>query len=267
MQGETNRAMQRSGDTVTSVARAIDAVRAVARAGSDGRRLSDIARDIGLHKATAARALATLVEEGVLRRDDDRRYRVAPQFMEALGMPVSMAQLRVRARPELMDLVDKLEDLALMSVRSGLESLCIDRHVGRWPLQALSLDVGRRRPLGVGAGSLALIAWLPQDECEALIAAQGERLAPFKNATPEAIRERAAAARADGYTYLPDFVINGMSGMGAPVRERSGLVIAAISVAGVGDRLKGERRELAARLLLEARDRIEARIAGETLSD
>ncbi|UOM35277.1 IclR family transcriptional regulator [Acuticoccus sp. I52.16.1] len=250
-----------AGETVGSIGRAVAAIRCVARGGAEGRRLSDVAREIGLHKATAARVLATLTETGVLRREDDRRYRIAPQFLEALGLPVSLGALRQRARGELMELVEKVEDTGLLSVRSGLESLCIDRHVGRHPLQALSLDVGARRPLGAGAGSLALLAFLPRDERETILAALADRL-PYRSVTAEAIRHHAAEARRDGYTYLPDFVVHGMTGIGAPVREPSGLIVAAVSVAGVGDRLKGPRRDEVARLVLEACGRIEARLAG-----
>ena len=166
-----------AGETVGSIGRAVAAIRCVARGGAEGRRLSDVAREIGLHKATAARVLATLTETGVLRREDDRRYRIAPQFLEALGLPVSLGALRQRARGELMELVEKVEDTGLLSVRSGLESLCIDRHVGRHPLQALSLDVGARRPLGAGAGSLALLAFLPRDERETILAALADQIA------------------------------------------------------------------------------------------
>ncbi|WP_226580245.1 IclR family transcriptional regulator [Acuticoccus sediminis] len=259
---ETKERADRQGETVASVSRAVAAIRCVARAGAEGRRLSDVAREIGLHKATAARALASLTELDVLRRDDDRRYRIAPQFLETLGLPVSLGTLRQRAHAEVMDLVDKVEDTGLVSVRSGLESLCIDRHVGRYPLQALSLDVGRRRPLGAGAGSLALLAWLPEDEREAIIDALGPRLDPYRSVTPASIRHHAEVARREGYTYLPDYVVTGMTGIGAPVREPSGLIVAAVSVAGVGDRLKGSRREEVARLVVDACARIEARLAG-----
>ena len=49
---------------------------------------------------------------------------------------------------------------AVLSLPSGIESLCIDVEEGTYPIRANYLRVGSRRPLGVGAGSLALLAWL-----------------------------------------------------------------------------------------------------------
>src|SRR6185369_6681577 len=72
--------------------------------------------------------------------------------------------IRERARPTLVRLAELSGDTLLLSTRSGLESVCIDREFGSFPIRANYLDLGSRRPLGVGAGSLSLLAWLPDDE-------------------------------------------------------------------------------------------------------
>lgn len=250
----------RSG--ASSIRRTVILLRAVAQGGDRGRRLSDLARDTGLHKATASRILNHLVEEQAVTRNEDKRFVLAREMLQAMGLPHSISQLRAQARPLLAAMTDRLEDVALLSVRSGYDSLCIDRHVGRYPLQALSLDVGRRRPLGVGAGSLCLYSWLDTEERAQIRAAIGEEMATFPKAGPDRIEELAAESRAQGYSYLPDFVVPGMTGIGAPVRDRNGMVIAAVSIAAVGDRLKGDRATKATACLLATRDRLEARLKG-----
>jgi DNA-binding IclR family transcriptional regulator len=237
-------------------------LRMIASAGAEGVRLSGVASGLGLHKASTSRVLNTLVALDILERGDDRRFRVAASFQQMLGLPVSMARLRQAARPALSQIVDVLGDSAFLSVRGGFDAVCIDRQVGAHPLQALSLDVGSRRPLGVGAGSLALLAWLPADECEEMIEAQEGRLERYPNATPARLHELVEIARAEGFTDLPNFVIPGMTGMGIPIRDVTGLVVGAVSVAAVGDRLSGGRRDLAAGLLHEASRTTEERLAG-----
>jgi Transcriptional regulator len=51
-------------------------------------------------------------------------------------------------------LSERSADTALLSVRSGVEALYLARSVGSHPLQPNYLQIGSRRPLGVGAGSL-----------------------------------------------------------------------------------------------------------------
>ncbi|ORE91396.1 IclR family transcriptional regulator [Stappia sp. 22II-S9-Z10] len=237
-------------DEMQGVARAVTTLRAVALSGTAGARVTDIALALGLHKASTSRLLASLVSLGVLSRGTDRRFRVDDSFLASLGAPVGQNRIRQAARPSLARLCHDLEDSSFLSVRSGNDSLCVDRHVGAYPVQALSLDIGSRRPLGVGAGSLALLAWLPHAEREDALAANRARLASaYPTLTVDAIRTHAATARAEGVTDLPHVVIPGVTGMGVPVRDASGLVVAALSVAAVGDRLSGQRRDRAAALL------------------
>ena len=48
-------------------------------------------------------------------------------------------------------------------------SICSARALGDYPIKALTLDVGIRRPLGVGAGGLAILCALPEAEADEII--------------------------------------------------------------------------------------------------
>ena len=45
-------------------------------------------------------------------------------------------------------------------------AVCVAREIGDFPIRTLSLGVGDLRPLGVGSGSLALFAFLPDEQIE-----------------------------------------------------------------------------------------------------
>jgi len=115
--------------------------------------------------------------------------------------------------------------------------------------------------LGVGAGSLALLAWAPDDERDQLIEMQRPRLANFRVGV-EDISAAVQEAQAQGFTDLAGFRHSGMTGMGIPVRDPSGMVVAALSVAAITDRLSGTRHELAIRALKEAASDMESRLIG-----
>src|ERR1700737_342231 len=216
-------------------------------------RLTEIADATSLNKATALRILATLIEEGFVSRvAGAKTYELAQEArVMAVGArrSVDIAEL---AQPSLLRLSEKSADTALLSVRSGVEALYLARSVGSHPLQPNYLQIGSRRPLGVGAGSLALMVWLPDAEIEAIIEVIVPRLAKSPRITPKYLRDRIVAARKHGHTVLIDAAYPGMGGVGVPLRDDTGEVVAALSIGASSDRIRRREAELAEMLKKEA---------------
>ncbi|GAB3676381.1 IclR family transcriptional regulator [Salinisphaera aquimarina] len=234
-----------------SVERTVLVLKLLSEAGNAGTRVTDVSKRLDLHKASASRLMTSLVALGVIQRRSDRRFRLADGFFATLGSPHDEAKLKQAARASLARISDEMGDTSFLSVRHGFDSVCIERHVGTYPIQALSLHIGSRRPLGVGAGSLSLLAWLQDVEREAALKTIARRLEDYPGIDVERIRAHAELARRENFVNLPNFVIPGMTGMGVPVRNAHGMVVAALSVAAVGDRLAGMRCLKARRILLE----------------
>ena len=216
-------------------------------------RLTDIADTTSLNKATALRILNSLIEEGFVSRvTGAKTYELGQEArVMAVGArrSVDIAEL---AQPSLLRLSERSADTALLSVRSGVEALYLARSVGSHPLQPNYLQIGSRRPLGVGAGALALLVWLPDAEIEAVIEVIVPRLAKSPRITPKFLRERIAAARKAGHTVLIDAAFHGMGGVGVPVRDDAGEVVAALSIGAASDRIRRRESELADMLKKEA---------------
>ncbi|MEP7057432.1 MAG: IclR family transcriptional regulator [Caldimonas sp.] len=202
-------------------------------------RLADISAGSGLNKATTLRLLETLIGEGFVQRDAaSKRYVLGA---EALVLGIAMQgrdHIRDRARPALVRLAALSGDTLLLSTRHGLESVCIDREFGSFPIRANYLELGSRRPLGAGAGSLALLAWLPDEEVEEVLTL----LAPvLKKSHPRITREllksEIALARQRGYTMLLDVVVDQMGGVGVPILGSDAKPVGAISLAALSQRI------------------------------
>ncbi|UGY19816.1 IclR family transcriptional regulator [Bradyrhizobium septentrionale] len=216
-------------------------------------RLTDIADTTSLNKATALRILNSLIEEGFVSRvAGAKTYELGQEArVMAVGArrSVDIAEL---AQPSLLRLSERSADTALLSVRSGVEALYLARSVGSHPLQPNYLQIGSRRSLGVGAGALALLVWLPDAEIEAVIEVIVPRLAKSPRITPKFLRERIAVARKAGHTVLIDAAFPGMGGVGVPVRDDAGEVVAALSIGAASDRIRRREGELADMLKKEA---------------
>jgi DNA-binding IclR family transcriptional regulator len=216
-------------------------------------RLTEIADATSLNKATTLRILGSLIEEGFVSRIAGAKACELGQEARVMAISarrtVDIAEL---AQPSLLRLSEKSADTALLSVRSGVEALYLARSVGSHPLQPNYLQIGTRRPLGVGAGNLALLVWLPDAEIDAIIDVIVPRLAKSPRITPKFLRERIVAARKHGHTVLIDAAYPGMGGVGVPVRDETGQVVAALSIGASSDRIRRREAELAEMLKKEA---------------
>ena len=202
-------------------------------------RLTDICAGSGLDRATALRLIETLVSEGFVQRDAITKcYSLGDEAL-VLGMAMQgRDHICDRARPSLVRLAALSGDTLLLSTRHGLESVCIDREFGSFPIRANYLDVGSRRPLGAGAGSLALLAWLPNSEVEAILKLLQPALKKrYPRITPDLLRTEIAQARERGYAMLLDVVVDQMGGIAVPILGADGKPIGAISIAALTQRI------------------------------
>jgi len=217
-------------------------------------RLADIVQGSGVSAPTTLRILDTLIEEGFVERDVVNKRDLLGQQALILGMAMQgRDHIRERARASLVRLAALTGDTVLLSTRHGLESVCVDREFGNYPIRANYLDVGSRRPLGAGAGSLALLAWLPEEEVEAVLPLLAPQLAArYSKLTVSRLREEIQRSRAQGYALLLDVVVDQMGGIAVPILGADGKPTAALSVAALSQRITSRLDALVQALKQEA---------------
>ena len=160
-----------------TIQRASLLVRLVASRSRTGMRLAEVVQHSKLERPTAHRILKCLVQEGFLMQSgNSHEYFLGPLIFE-LGLAASpQFNLSDICRPSLERIAARSGDTAFLSVRSGYDSVCIDRKEGAFPIKALTLEVGTRRPLGVGAGGLSLLLRLSDEAVNEIVRANAKRL-------------------------------------------------------------------------------------------
>ena len=198
-------------------------------------------RESGLARPTAHRILRVLVEEGAVEQDASTRRYMIGQEVSLLGLARTRRfPIRAVADPFLRALAEEVGDTVFLTIRSGHDSICVDRKAGSYPIKVLSIEIGARRPLGVGVGGLALLAFLPEADARLILKAIEPRLAKHRTAA-SALLERMKAARTKGYAYTDVGVVFGTRAVAVPVFNQAKEAVAAISVAAIADRLAGAR--------------------------
>jgi len=231
-------------------------------------RLTEISIKATLNKVTTLRILEVLAREGYVERDErNKTYRLGDQSLVLASAARTRDDLRARARASLVRLAAISEDTVLLSVRQGCEAVCIDRETGGFPIRAAYLDVGSRRPLGVGAGALAVFAWLPDDELQALLDEVAPKLFDFPGFSAQSIWEDIETSRLQGYTMLLNRVVERMGAIGVPIIGLDGRPFAALSIAALSDRLAAREQELVAALQREAKQIADPRVSTTGLAE
>ncbi len=244
-----------------SIERVVGMLRVVASRGRNGMRLGDVATASGLPTSTCLRMLQRLEVEGLVERHPvTRKYFLGPLLHELGLLARPRVQLAAHCEPVLAEIAEATKDTVYLSERRGLEAVCTARALGDYPIKALTLDVGIRRPLGVGAGGLAILCALPPDEAAEIIEANARRYDKLSALDPARVLAAVDEGRAQGFAFLDSAVVPGTAAVG--VAWPADNPVAAVSVAAISSRLDaGRRREVAAVLQRQTR-RLEQMLAG-----
>ena len=242
--------------TVQSLDRAIELLRLISADHRVGVRLSHLVTASGLPQPTVHRLLRQLVEGGLVMQDADRRYRLG-HFAYELGLAASSRfGLREQCAPHLERVSQETGDTAFLVVRSGADSFCLDRKSGAFPIQVLTVEIGKRRPLGIGGG-LALLSFMPEEDLPAVLARVEPHLAGYGGLTRNVLLQLIAQARGQGYAVVKDFAVPGVTSIGVPIRDRAGQVIGAISVSAITARMQ-PREKMVVRVMQREVDALQA---------
>ncbi|MEW5913935.1 MAG: IclR family transcriptional regulator [Thermodesulfobacteriota bacterium] len=238
-------AAPRTEDTkgAQSIHRAMVLLREVAAHNDQGATLSKLSRAAGLHVATAHRILSVLTKEGLVTHDPVAKLYHLGLALYQLGHAAHQYTVRDRFRTALETIAQRSGDTVFLLIRLGNDVLCIDTVQGKYPVRTILVDVGARRPLGIGAGSLALIAFLPMAEFEAVVQANAPRYPNYKNLTADDIRAMARKGRQAGYVLSDGLFHEDAVSVGVPIFDFQGGVQAAITVSAIRPRMRAQRRK------------------------
>jgi DNA-binding IclR family transcriptional regulator len=268
---DSRRAKQKSppAEKVTgtqSIQRAIDVLREIASCTDvEGLQLSDICTRTGLERPTAYRILTCLEDNQMLvRAPESRSYQLGPSIFY-LGLAATPHNSLSDTCAFVLDfLAAETGNTVFLTVRSGNDSVTIDRRVGTFPIQALTLAVGARRPLGIGAGSLAILAALPEAEAKTLVAENAPRFGPYTDLDREGIDALVRQGRSKGYVLNVGHVTAEVTALGMSIRNRLGIPIGAISVAAIRSRMTAEQIARCMELMREQITKLENIISGDS---
>jgi DNA-binding IclR family transcriptional regulator len=236
-----------------TVQKALNLLEALVRSGQP-RRLTELSRQLGLTKPNVYRLLSTLSTLGYVKKDPvTTLYSPTLKIWELGSLLVRDVDLVAVAQPRLRRLCQDTHESVQLAVFDSGFVVYVDKVDSPQPLKAMT-SIGSRVPASVTSTGKALLAWLPPESLD-------QAMAHVKRYTALTLTRRKDIERDLEETRIRGYSINrgefrvGVAGLAAPVRDRTGGVVASIGVWGAEKAILGARREeLAHVLIVAARD-------------
>lgn len=191
--------------------------------------LSEVARICDLTRAAARRFLLTLADLGYVRTDG-RLFSLTPRVLELGYAYLSSLSLPEIAGPHLERLVAAVHESSSLSVLDGDDIVYVAR-VPTSRIMTVAINVGTRFPAYATSMGRVLLAGRPEAEVEAYLARlRFTRLTNRTVAGADALRAELHRVAAEGFSIVDQELEEGLRSISAPVRDRSGTVVAAVNI-------------------------------------
>lgn len=251
-----------SRDGAQAIHRAATLLREIASFRESGVSLARLARNTGLPRGTAHRILTALANEGLLEKNaETAEYRLGPMLSE-LGLTNSLIkEVEAITHPALEALVAHTDGYALFNLQSADDAVCIDSCDSVRFRRRLPMRQGNRRPLGVGASSLAILSCL-SEEVMVDVAERNRGRYERYGLTPDRILDAARRTRERGYAVSTGRFVPGYRGLALGM-VIPGWRIGAVTLSDLESRLSGLKADQALAMLQGAVRDIHAGFAGE----
>jgi len=225
----------RPGDSyVQSFARGLSVIRAFS-AERPALTVSETAAAAGLTRAGARRILLTLAQLGYVTAEG-RKFRLTARILDLGFAYLSSMPFWDLAEPIMEELVDEVHESCSASVLEGTDIVYVLRVPTR-KIMTISLGPGSRLPAWCTSMGRVLLSGLEDAEVDAIL-----RRSKIESRTPRTVTDRGelrrivAEVRLRGWALVNQELEEGLVSISAPIRERSGRILAAMNVSGQANR-------------------------------
>lgn len=215
--------------------------------------VTELANELGLHKSTTHRFLVNLEHAGLVERNPRTgRYRLGLHILELSGVVTQQMSLWEEALPFLEGLVRDTGETGHLAVLDNGEAVYVERVETHRALRIPSA-VGRGYPAHATSLGKVLLAHLGADEVDEIITTQGlESHTPHTITDATDLHDELAMIRERGYAVDNEEYDEGLCCIGAPIRDHTGAIVAALGVGGPVTRVTPERLSELSELVSQA---------------
>ncbi|WP_079474047.1 IclR family transcriptional regulator [Marinococcus halophilus] len=221
-------------------------------------RVADFCKMLDMSQSSVSRLLTTLVDRGFIEKNNfSGAYFLGKKVISLAGISLNNYEIRKQALPELYNLEQRTNLGANLAVLNENKMFYL-AHVDSRKSPRMYTLVGYTNPLhSTGIGKI-LMAHLETEEINSLIQDLNfEKYTSNTIVNKEQLLKALQETRDQGYGTEIEELAWGRACIAAPVRDRTGRVVAGISLSGPLSEINlEERQQELAKILIEATDLI-----------
>lgn len=250
---------------VQSVDRALTILEILEREGWMG--VTRLSRELGIHKSTAFRLLATLEHRGLVEQHaETQKYRLGFALVRLAGAVRAGLDLTRSARPVCEWLSEQTGETVNIAVLEGGEVVNIDQV--NLSSSVLSVDwLGRRTGLHATSTGKVFMAYLPDRVRDEILRGTLPPMTPYTVTDAQVLRQQLADIRQRGWSSTEQELELGLNAVAAPIHGADGSVLATVCVSGPVFRLTSERLPDVGDLAADAAQQISRRLGFPSTED
>ncbi|KAA9163619.1 helix-turn-helix domain-containing protein [Amycolatopsis acidicola] len=189
--------------------------------------LAELATATGLSRPAVRRILLTLQHLGYVHGDGGR-WRLTPRVL-SIGQHYSASHGMIEiAQPHLLELAEKTGESASLAALDGTEVVYIARVPVR-RIMSINVSIGTRVPAHATSMGRVLLAWADESTVDTVLEAGLQARTPETVTDPAEFRAALKTVRDQGFSIVAGELEEGLISAAAPVRDRSGTVVAALA--------------------------------------
>jgi len=201
--------------------------------------LAELSAATGFPRSTAHRLAASMRNAGLLDQDGQRdRYRLGLKLFELGNTVLANMDLHREARPFVDALSQVTGHLVHLAVFDGQQAIVIHRVAADSGTPLTLIEAAPAHCTSVGK---AILAFQPMARIDAIVAGGLKRFTDTTIIDGRKLKSELKAIRARGYAIDEGEHQPGIRCVGAPVHDRTGRVVAGLSVSGPARRLKKDQ--------------------------
>lgn len=220
--------------------------------------IAELSERLGYPSASVFRITQELAEMGYLSRDPaTKRFSLTNKFL-MLGQPQGREQGLVEASlPAMRGIRKATGETTQICCLIEVEIVILNQLVSTHPFK-YSAELGARCPAYCCAPGKAILANLPEEDRDELVSRiRFKKITPNTITTRRNLREELVRIKACGFALDQAEWMEGIRCVAAPVRDRHGYPVGAITIAGPASRILESEFERLGELVAEAASNVE----------
>jgi DNA-binding IclR family transcriptional regulator len=191
----------------------------------------EVAEKLDLAKSSAHDLLNSLAQVGLLGKTDEGRYRLGWRLVTLSETLLVTTELRREARPIMEELAAQYQETIHLAILDDTKVVYVDKLEGRQAVRVELTSLGTRLYAHCSALGKVLLAYRSEAEVKRIIKSEGlPRFTENTITDADELEQALTKISKQGYAYDLEEILPDLCCVGAPIRNHTGQVIAAISM-------------------------------------